>query len=293
MESRGCTKELLRHLYMNENKTQKEIRTILNIKDEKVLNRWFKESGIEKKTNKGRYSFNENFFDVINTEEKAYWLGFIWCDGYVCKSERKGYSTYDFKLDLAIQDKKHIEKFKNSLDSTHPIRIYKSKSHFDKEKDTEIARIYIANKYFAKNLYDKYKLIADRYDTKDVVNSIPESMIRHFIRGILEADGGISDYYIKEDRLNTTTRKMTVRFYTYESLLIFIRNHFIEKCLSNFQQQLRKRHEGKDGYAFELSYTGNKQVPKILRYLYKDATVYLDRKKKICDTILSNREMLD
>lgn len=290
MESRNCTEELLRQLYIDENKTQTEIRNIFNI-GEKVLNRWFKESGIEKKKERGRYSFNKNFFDTINTEDKAYWLGFIWCDGYICRSNRKGYDTYDFKLDLAIQDKKHIEKFKNSLNSEHPIKIYKSKSYFNKEKDTVVARIYIANRYFAKTLYDKYILIPDRHDTEKLIKNIPESLIRHFIRGVLEADGSISDYYAQEKRLKIKTRKMAIRFYTYENLLIFIREHFIEKGLSKSHQQFRKRHEDRDGYACELSYTGNKQVRKILNYLYEDATVFLDRKKEICNSILNDKEI--
>lgn len=34
-----------------------------------------------------KYSVNEIFFEVINTEEKAYWLGFIFADG--CVLDRK------------------------------------------------------------------------------------------------------------------------------------------------------------------------------------------------------------
>lgn len=34
---------------------------------------------------RGMWDLNEHFFDVIDTEEKAYWLGFIFADGYVAK----------------------------------------------------------------------------------------------------------------------------------------------------------------------------------------------------------------
>lgn len=34
---------------------------------------------------RGMWNLNEHFFDVIDTEEKAYWLGFIFADGYVAK----------------------------------------------------------------------------------------------------------------------------------------------------------------------------------------------------------------
>lgn len=30
-----------------------------------------------------QYNIDENYFDTINTEEKAYWLGFIYADGFI------------------------------------------------------------------------------------------------------------------------------------------------------------------------------------------------------------------
>lgn len=35
-----------------------------------------------------RYTFDKNIFDKIDTKEKAYWMGFIWCDGYNLKRIR-------------------------------------------------------------------------------------------------------------------------------------------------------------------------------------------------------------
>ena len=35
------------------------------------------------------YKANFNYFDKIDTPDKAYWLGFIWADGYIAKRERK------------------------------------------------------------------------------------------------------------------------------------------------------------------------------------------------------------
>lgn len=29
---------------------------------------------------KKKYNFNEDYFEVIDTEEKAYWLGFLYAD---------------------------------------------------------------------------------------------------------------------------------------------------------------------------------------------------------------------
>ena len=52
-----------------------------------------------------KYYYNKHFFDVIDTEEKAYWLGFMYADGYITsKSFRIG-------LSLAIKDIEHLRKF--------------------------------------------------------------------------------------------------------------------------------------------------------------------------------------
>ena len=45
-------------------------------------------------------------FNVIDTEEKAYWLGFLYADGCVHSAENK------IELGLAEKDYKHIESLK-------------------------------------------------------------------------------------------------------------------------------------------------------------------------------------
>ena len=95
-----------------------------------------------------KYYFNKNYFDIIDNSEKAYWLGFIWADGYVCKRKRKdNHIEYDFKLSLSKIDSDHLEKFKKCLNSNHNILFYKlNTSSFCPQN--EEARLSICNKYF-------------------------------------------------------------------------------------------------------------------------------------------------
>lgn len=53
--------------------------------------------------------FNEHVFDVIDTEEKAYWLGFIYADGNVSKAGDK--QIYSFEISLKEDDYNHLMKF--------------------------------------------------------------------------------------------------------------------------------------------------------------------------------------
>lgn len=52
----------------------------------KTLAKYFKELGIEVINKQNKVRFNEHIFDVIDTEEKAYWLGFTYADGYIDSS---------------------------------------------------------------------------------------------------------------------------------------------------------------------------------------------------------------
>ena len=56
-----------------------------------------------------KYNFDENFFDKIDTEEKAYWLGFIYADGAIFKRT--------LSIRLSTKDIHHLEKFKKILNT--------------------------------------------------------------------------------------------------------------------------------------------------------------------------------
>lgn len=58
--------------------------------------------------------FNEHIFDNIDTEEKAYWLGFIFADGYISSLNAKYKNV--FELSLSIKDLNHIKKFNSFME---------------------------------------------------------------------------------------------------------------------------------------------------------------------------------
>ena len=82
------------------------------------------------KTTKGnhyrKYFHDIDFFETINTEEKAYWLGFMYADGYIVNHENR-YGEDDFGITLAEDSIDSIEKFKASIKATNPIRYDNSK----------------------------------------------------------------------------------------------------------------------------------------------------------------------
>lgn len=86
-----------------------------------TINKRLKKLGIKMKSNKEyrtKYSFDHNFFEIINTEEKAYWLGFMYADGNVRK--RKNQSVIQIK----VNDHEIIEKFIKSINGNMSVSHY-------------------------------------------------------------------------------------------------------------------------------------------------------------------------
>ena len=64
---------------------------------------------VEKNYNMRKYNFNEHYFDNIDCQEKAYWLGFFAADGYNHRSK----GCIEFRLHR--QDREILERFKSCL----------------------------------------------------------------------------------------------------------------------------------------------------------------------------------
>lgn len=78
-----------------------------------------KKNGIERRdryARRSQYQLNEAFFEQIDNEEKAYWLGFIAADG--CVSLRDGYKL---RIKLQYKDRGHLEKLLSALDADYKI----------------------------------------------------------------------------------------------------------------------------------------------------------------------------
>ena len=221
------------------------------------------------------YTFDKNYFDEIDTIDKAYQLGFIWCDGYVSYRNRNGAESYDFKLSLSNEDIVHLKLFKFYLKSNHIIREYDIKGGF--ETSNKEARLLICNKYFGKALYEKYGLVPNRHIVNDLIDKIPYKFRYHFIRGILDADGCIVKRDIEYKKTNAS--EYSINFSTYEELLIYINNVFLQDGLTNTKYKIAIRHEGEDGYCRMLRITGNHIVSNILTQIYSSSeNLRLERK---------------
>ena len=68
------------------------------------------------------YNYNEKYFETIDNEHKAYWLGFLYADGYVEPIYRKNkIKAFRIEIGLSIEDKHHLELLLQDIESDVPI----------------------------------------------------------------------------------------------------------------------------------------------------------------------------
>jgi hypothetical protein len=222
-----------------------------------VLSDYLKEKGCD--TDRWRIHLkNQEIFKVIDTEEKAYWLGFLYADGYIV------YNGIRYGLELALKesDYNHLVKFKRFLQTEAPIkkRVIKAKNG----KEYVAYRISIFNKHLVKDLVDKgcvpnksLTLIFPSYDI------VPKNLMHHFIRGYFDGDGSI---YLP--KVINKKQQASISFVGTKPFLLGIRK---ELNLSDTKMI-------PTGKAFTSVHGGNRKVATFFEQIYHNATVYLDRK---------------
>jgi intein-encoded DNA endonuclease-like protein len=135
------------------------------------------------KTRSGRLYRNSNYFENIDSRDKAYWLGLMYSDGCVCKRTNDSYS-----VSLEMIDKEHIEKFRDALNAiNHKISTVHHK-HFDNAKLSYA--IYIYDKKMAKDLI-KLGCVPRKSVCLSSIPNVPQEFIYDFIRGFVDGDGCI------------------------------------------------------------------------------------------------------
>ena len=156
------------------------------------------------KTTKGnhyrKYFFDFDFFEKIDNELKAYWLGFLYADGCVHKQDNRGYGEQEFSLALQKTDEEILQWFCKDLKSTYPIR-YDSSKHNKKESCQIIAKCQWRSQKTVDDLKKlgcvENKSLILTFPTEE---QVPRKFIYDFIRGYFDGDGSISsfgeDYHI-------------------------------------------------------------------------------------------------
>lgn len=202
------------------------------------------------------YTVDTTFFDNIVTEEQAYWLGFITADGGIHRSH--------VDITLKATDKLHLIKWLEAMKSNNPITDMLS-SEGKSYCRVAISSRKITNALLALGVTERKSL------TIRPCEQVPNELKRHYWRGLVDGDGYIT--YSTKNR--TWCAGLVGSKFITEGFREFIAN------LTNSKAQVLHMQS-----IFRVTFTGNNLARKVVKVLYEDATVYLERKKNLADHIL-------
>jgi hypothetical protein len=133
-------------------------------------------------------TYNENYFNKIDSNEKAYWLGFIYADGYITEK------TNRFGIELNIKDKSHLQNFLDCIDSNQKIRVRRRENKFKnkEQKYLESCSFLLNNK----NIHDSLHNLGVLPNKSKIIEFPSEDQLMSeyyldFIRGVIDGDGTI------------------------------------------------------------------------------------------------------
>lgn len=237
----------------------------LNV-SESFINKKLKELNITKRSNSvyRRRLWDENFFKEITTEEKAYWLGFLYADG--CVHDKP---TGQKLVTLVVKDKEVIEKFIKALNG-----------NFAPLQYGEIYSVSLTSKIMFNDLC---KLgCVPRKSLSLAFPIIDKEFIPHFIRGYFDGDGTVFTCNPKNyNKTNTVYKSIGIGICGTCELLSVLANHA--------PINIPKKDKRKKGNIWYSSISGSKKALTFYNYLYQNATVWLDRKKNKFENYFKER----
>lgn len=208
--------------------------------------------------NKRKYTLDQEYFDYIDSEDKAYFLGLLYADGY--NYEKRSEIT----LSLQERDSNILERFNVAVNSNRPIFLLKSKKDQHQNKSIlEINSKHMSTSLSNLGCVQKKSLIL-KFPTD---SQVPNFLTRHFVRGYFDGDGSIMQSKIR-DLYPTANLASSV----------FFCNHL--KTVLDAMNITSSIYDTKNEFTKILFFTNRRSTLDFLNWIYKKSNVYLERKYK-------------
>ena len=206
---------------------------------------------------------NDNYFNKIDTQNKAYFLGLLYADGCVHSTQPR------FLISLQEEDSYILENFKEDLQYNGKLYYRPSKNIKHKNQVClEVTSIILKNNLIKLGCIPS-KSLSLTFPTED---QVPHHLLNHFIRGYFDGDGSVG----KSIR-NINNRKYTENFVQFVGSCSFIEGLSNKlNFLKSFNISLINSGKNKN-----LSIKSKFDIISMYEYLYKDKCCFLTRKYQI------------
>lgn len=254
--------ELITTLYEN-GLSAKAIRQHVPYTEHTIL-KYLRANGVEIRSKAGyRPPFNEHYFEKIDTEKKAYFLGYLMADGNVAEREK---SQPVIRMELKSCDRKILDELKAEWQTEIDVK--------ETRKDCCSLRVHSRVMF---NDLAKYGIVPRKTGhEKFPIELLPEDLIHHFIRGFFDGDGWATITHHGNKPLTINTG-----FCGNRIMLEQLRDYFTQRlgCYPIKVGERTRWGERSEIALGHLIYGSRKDNLALYDYMYKDATTYLDRKK--------------
>lgn len=206
------------------------------------------------------YHFDAEAFDDLSIEVACYWLGFIFADGHTGKS--------GLTINLKRDDAPHLDRLRTFLQAEQPLA---HNVTYAAGRPNQRVALRINDRAFGRKLA-AMGIRRDRPEPEQHINLIPNAMLHHWFRGLFDGDG-------------CAHKTGDLTFLAPESILVRLRDEL------RVIDALALRMNAPNGPQINLlpkiarlHFSGIKQCRRIAEYLYRDATVWMPRKRNIINS---------
>lgn len=272
-------KDIIR-LYTEEKMSISKLRPLFKLQFEDIKQVLI-DNGIQPRSHRDSrkiYDYDESYFSRINTPDKAYWLGFIYADGFITK-RANGNPVFG----ITLAESEPLEKIKKAMKSNKPIGMYKkTNSYSNKSIEYKLA---FCSKQLVEDL-EKWGCVENKTFKLKFPDFLNENLIPHFIRGYFDGDGSV---YLHTQKTNGKEYIMLgsqftgIKSFLEEMIKHFNFLHDDEKCL---YQDTRKETD-----CWKIQLNSNLRTLKLYHYMYKDCpeNICLSRKRKKFEDFIKDR----
>ena len=250
--------------------TQKESAALIGT-SQQICSEELKRRSIPSRSKYGtrKYFVDESFFDKIDTEEKAYVLGFLTADGCISLSGRANRIIWKInKKDIDV-----LKKIKTCMKSEHKI-------YYRRTETSEMCILEINSKRIISSL-KKLGITKKKTFTVKPCTKIKYNLLKHYYRGLIDGDGCLSkcNYHKNRNIYSEWQIGLTGNKYIISGFKGFVyRNLKIGNKINIYS----------DRNSYGIKYSAKSDTRKIANLLYKNTSIYLNRKKKLADKLLKD-----
>ncbi len=233
-----------------------------------------------------KYNLNDYYFDNINSQEKAYYLGWLISDGWVDKNrtvkDKSGklceWSSNRIHLKLQVKDKMIIHNLKRAIEFDGKI-ITRTNSRNGRKSDT--VEIYFTS-YLMRKTLKKYGIIPKK-SGYEIFPRISKKYLPGLISGLFGGDGSVGIVRDKRVKNKNLGYRLKSDFCGSYNLLFELRRHLLCNNILNKEASIYR--EGKTGQLYRFCLTKSETL-NLYNWIKKNKTPFLKRKEDVIKKFL-------